>query len=82
MIERLEVKVLCGASQRQPRVEGSCMRPNLAEKTRRGLSREGVWDGSRRRTAAPNASEPLRRLSDLGECASQHDARYLTVIGE
>ena len=32
----------------------------------RSLSREGVWDGSRSRTAALNASEPLRRLLGLG----------------
>ena len=30
------------------------------------LSREGVWDGSRIRTAALNASEPLSRLSGPG----------------
>jgi hypothetical protein len=34
------------------------------------LSREGVWDGSRIRTAAPNASEPLRRLLGPGQACS------------
>ncbi len=37
----------------------------------RGLSREGVWDGSRIRTAAPNASEPLRRLARPGLVRSE-----------
>lgn len=40
------------------------------------LSREGVWDGSRKRTAAPNLREPSSRLAGLGKCAAQHDARY------
>jgi hypothetical protein len=31
------------------------------------LSREGVWNGSRSRTAALNASEPLRRLLAPGQ---------------
>ena len=36
----------------------------------RSLSREGVWDGSRSRTAAPNASEPLCRLLGPGQACS------------
>jgi hypothetical protein len=46
------------------------------------LSREGVWDGSRKRTTAPNASESSSRLPGLGECAYQHDTLYLTVAGK
>ena len=42
------------------------------------LSREGVWDGSWKRIAAPNVSEPSIRLPGLGKCASQHNARYPT----
>jgi hypothetical protein len=34
------------------------------------LSREGVWDGSRNRTAAPNASKPLSRLLGPGQACS------------
>jgi hypothetical protein len=34
------------------------------------LSREGVWDGSRSRTAAPNASKPLGRLLGPGQACS------------
>ena len=33
----------------------------------RSLSREGVWDGSRNRTAALNESEPLSRLLGPGQ---------------
>src|SRR5438045_3914013 len=34
------------------------------------LSREGVWNGSRSRTAVPNASESLRRLLGPGPACS------------
>ena len=53
----LKVRVLYGACWRQPEARGSCTRSRLALPSR-GLSREGVWDGSPRRSAAPNASEP------------------------
>ncbi len=43
--------------------------------------REAVWGGSRRRTAAPNASEPPSRLVRPGKCAFQHDAQYPTEVG-
>jgi hypothetical protein len=46
------------------------------------LPREGVWDGSWKRSAAPNASEPSNRLLGLGKCALQHDARYPAVAKE
>ena len=42
---------------------------------------EAVWGGSRRRTAAPNASEPLDRLGRSGERAYERDAQNPTETG-
>jgi len=44
------------------------------------LSREGVWGGSRSRTAAPNASEPLGRLLGPG-LACRQTRRPISVGG-
>ena len=45
------------------------------------LSRDGVWDGSRSRTAAPNASEPLCKPDRPGERVSKRDAQNPTEVG-
>lgn len=82
MVERLEVKVLCGACQRQPRVDGNCTRWNLAVRTSevfpaRACGME-AGDIPQHRTFSESSS----RLSGLGQCARQHDALYLVVAGE
>ena len=83
MDARLEVRVLYGAlleatvSQWQlHEAQGRAVRSK-----RRFHYREDVWDGSRRRTAAPNASEALCRPVQPGERAENRDARYSVEVG-
>lgn len=51
------------------------------EKFAEGRTREGVWDGSSERTAAPNESELRSRPACLGERAKERDARYPVEAG-
>jgi hypothetical protein len=44
-------------------------------------TREGVWDGSLERTAAPNESELRSRPACLGERAKERDAQYPVEAG-
>lgn len=76
------MQVLCGACQRQPRVEGNCTRWILGRKDKRSLSREGVWDGALDIPQHRTFSEPSSRLAGLGEYARRYDTLYLTVAGE
>ena len=43
--------------------------------------REAVWGGSPRRTAAPNASEPLSKPNRPGERVCERDAQNPTEAG-
>jgi len=67
MDDRLGVKVPCRVRWRQLRAKGNC------------TFREGVWRGSRRQTAAPNASKPSEGRPGGGERARQRDTQHPTV---
>jgi hypothetical protein len=77
MIERMEVEVLCGAYRRQPRAEGNCTR-------RGGPMHQIVFPARACGMEAGSVSQHRtqvnpHRLLGLGQCASQHDARYPIV---
>ena len=76
----LEVQVLCGASWKQPQAEGNCTQVG-ASRDNPAWRREVVWGRSRRRAAAPNVSEALRRPGRSGERAKERDAQNPTEIG-
>src|SRR5271169_5247970 len=52
-----------------------------AVRRRRGWRREAVWGRSPRRTAAPNASEPLCKPDRPGERVSKRYAQNPTEVG-
>ena len=79
MVERLEVKVLCGARRRQPRVEGNCTRQPLDECTTvvfavRTCGMEAGCEPQHRTQVNLYAGFP-----DLGERARKRDAQYPSV---
>ena len=78
----MEVEVLCGACQRQPQVEGNCTGWIIAERTCEVLPARACGMEAGDKPQHRTFSEPSSRLAGLGECAKQHDARYLTVAGE